>query len=83
MSHLILHMLSEAQLVWGNTDLCEEEVDSADEVTKNGVIDHTLEGEKAGRKKTDINSQGRESVIYHTSTNSFWQILILHTTLIS
>ena len=51
MSHLILHMLSEAQLLWGYTDLCKEEVDSANEVTENGVIDHTLEREKAGRKK--------------------------------
>jgi len=59
MSHLILHMLSEPQLLWGYTDLCKEEVDSANEVTKNGVIDHTLEREKAGRKKNkhiDINS---------------------------
>lgn len=59
MSHLILHMLSEAQLLWGYTDLRKEEVDSANEVTENGVIDHTLEREKAERKKKqhiDINS---------------------------
>lgn len=46
MSHLILHVLSEAQLLRGHADLCEEEVDSADEVTQNRVIDHTLQGEK-------------------------------------
>lgn len=50
MSHLILHVLSEAQLLRGYADLREEEVDSADEVTENRVIDHTLQGEKAGRK---------------------------------
>lgn len=51
MSHLILHVLSEAQLVRGYTNLCKEEVDSNNEVTKNGVIDHALKESKAGRKK--------------------------------
>lgn len=50
MSHLILHVLSEAQLLWGHADLGEEEVDSADEVTENRVIDHALQGGKAARK---------------------------------
>lgn len=66
MSHLILHVLSEAQLVRGYTNLCKEEVDSTNEVTKNGVIDHALKESKAGRKKkiTDINSQGSKAMIY-------------------
>lgn len=51
MSHLILHVLSEAQLVRGYTNLCKEEVDSTNEVTKNRVIDHALKESKAGRKK--------------------------------
>lgn len=63
MSHLILHVLSEAQLVWGNTDLCKEEVDSANEVTKNGVIDHTLEREKAGRKKNKKTNTNIQTLI--------------------
>lgn len=57
MSHFILHMLSEAQLLRGYTDLCKEEVDSANEVTQNRVIDHTLEREKARKNtQTNINS---------------------------
>lgn len=50
MSHLILHVLAEAQLLRGHANLCEEEVDSADEVTENRVIDHTLQGQKARTK---------------------------------
>lgn len=71
MSHLILHVLSEAQLVRGYTNLCKEEVDSTNEVTKNGVIDHALKESKAGREKktktthTDVNSQGSKARIYH------------------
>lgn len=54
MSHLILHVLSEAQLLRGNADLGEEEVDSADEVTQDRVIDHTLQGEKQGKNPCEF-----------------------------
>lgn len=70
MSHFILHMLSEAQLLGGYSDLCKEEVDSANEVTQNRVIDHTLEREKARKKTQTLIPKEAKS----------WFVLLLQTT---
>lgn len=41
-SHLVVHVLSEAQLVFGDAHFDEVEVDPPDEVTQDGVVDHPL-----------------------------------------
>lgn len=42
MSHLVVHVLPEAQLVFGDADFGEVEVDPPDEVSQDGVIDDSL-----------------------------------------
>lgn len=42
MSHLVVHVLPEAQLVFGDTNFGEVEVDPPDEVSQDGVVDHSL-----------------------------------------
>lgn len=44
MSHLVVHVLPEAQLVFGDTDFGEVEVDPPDEVSQDGVVDDSLHG---------------------------------------
>lgn len=41
-SHLVVHVLSETQLVFGDTNFSKVEVDPPDEVSQDGVIDHSL-----------------------------------------
>lgn len=43
MSHLVVHVLPEAQLVFGDTNFGEVEVDPPDEVSQDGVIDDPLQ----------------------------------------
>lgn len=45
-SHLVVHVLSETQLVFGNSNFSKIEVDPPDEISQDGVIDHSL-NEKA------------------------------------
>lgn len=46
-SHLIVHVLSETQLVFGDTNFSKVEVDPPDEISQDGVIDYSLhEGEE-------------------------------------
>lgn len=42
MSHLVVHVLSETQLVFGDTNFSKVEVDPPDEISQDGVIDHSL-----------------------------------------
>ena len=42
MSHLVVHVLTEAQLVFGDANFSEVEVDPPDEVSQDGVVDHSL-----------------------------------------
>lgn len=47
-SHLVVHVLSETQLVFGDTNFSKVEVDPPDEISQDGVIDHSLhEGEES------------------------------------
>ena len=46
MGHLVVHVLPEAQLVFGHAHSGQVEVDSSDEVSQDGVIDHSLEREE-------------------------------------
>lgn len=41
-SHLVVHVLSETQLVFGHTNFSKVEVDPPDEISQDGVIDHSL-----------------------------------------
>lgn len=41
-SHLVVHVLSETQLVFGNTNFSKVEVDPPDEISQDGVVDHSL-----------------------------------------
>lgn len=41
-SHLVVHVLSETQLVFGDADFDKVEVDPPDEVPQDGVVDHPL-----------------------------------------
>lgn len=42
MSHLVVHVLSETQLVFGNAHFDKVEVDPPNEVPKDRVVDHSL-----------------------------------------
>lgn len=42
MSHLIVHVLPEAKFIFGDTHFGEVEVDPPDEISQDGVIDHSL-----------------------------------------
>lgn len=42
MGHLILHVLSEAELLWRDSNLHEVEVDAANEIAQHRVVNHTL-----------------------------------------
>lgn len=42
MSHLVVHVLPEAQLVFGHAHFDQVEVDPPDEVSQDGVVDHPL-----------------------------------------
>lgn len=42
MSHLVVHVLSETQLVFGDADFDKVEVDPPDEVSQDGVVDDSL-----------------------------------------
>lgn len=46
MGHLIVHMLTEAQLVFGYTNFSKVEVDPPNEISQDGVIDHSLNEKK-------------------------------------
>lgn len=41
-SHFVVHVLSEAQLVFGYTNFSKVEVDPPDEISQDRVIDHSL-----------------------------------------
>lgn len=41
-SHLVVHVLPETQLVFGHTNFSKVEVDPPDEISQDGVIDHSL-----------------------------------------
>lgn len=45
-SHLIVHVLSETQLVFGNADFSKVEVDPPNEISKDRVVDHSLKETK-------------------------------------
>lgn len=45
-SHLVVHVLSETQLVFGDTNFSKVEVDPPDEISQDGVIDHSLNKRK-------------------------------------
>lgn len=49
-SHLVVHVLSETQLVFGNTNFSKVEVDPPDEISQDGVVDHSLK-ETEGKNK--------------------------------
>lgn len=42
MSHFVVHVLSETQFIFGNTHFSKVEVDPPNEVSQDGVIDHSL-----------------------------------------
>lgn len=42
MSHLVVHVLSETQLVFGDAHFDKVEVDPPDEVSQDGVVDDSL-----------------------------------------
>lgn len=42
MSHLVVHVLPETQLIFGNTDFSKVEVDPPDKISQDGVIYHSL-----------------------------------------
>ena len=46
MGHLVVHVLAETQLVFGHTHSGQVEVDSSNEVSQDGVINHSLEREE-------------------------------------
>lgn len=50
MSHLVVHVLTETQLVFGNTNFSKVEVDPPDKISKDGVVDHSLK--RTGGKNT-------------------------------
>lgn len=56
-SHLVVHVLPETQLIFGDTDFSKVEVDPPDKISQDGVIDHSL-------NETEDENQ--------TSTPSFW-----------
>lgn len=41
-SHLIVHVLSETQLVFGNADFSQVEVDPPNKISQDWIIDHSL-----------------------------------------
>lgn len=45
-SHLVVHVLSETQLVFGNTNFSKVEVDPPDEISQDWVVDHSLRDNK-------------------------------------
>lgn len=49
MSHLVVHVLSETQLVFGDAHFDKVEVDPPDEVPQDGVVDHSLDDTKFKR----------------------------------
>lgn len=54
MSHLIVHVLSETQLVFGDTNFSKVEVDPPDEISQDGVIDHSLNETEDIRRSTSL-----------------------------
>ena len=46
MGHLVVHVLAETQLVFGHANSGQVEVDSSNEVSQDGVINHSLEREE-------------------------------------
>lgn len=42
MGHLVVHVLTEAELVLGHAHFGQVEVDPPDEIAQDGVVDHSL-----------------------------------------
>lgn len=56
--HLVVHVLTEAQLVFGYTDFSKVEVDPPDEISQDGVIDHSL------NERSDERNLFHSSILY-------------------
>lgn len=65
-SHLVVHVLSETQLVFGDTNFRKVEVDPPDKISQDGVIDHSLHVTE--HKNQNSNFEGENSVIRNSSS---------------